>query len=291
MFKSALIYQFTDGHTAPSQEQLETALAQRECGEPTGGELERSGFCPVLDHFTFGVSGVTLFRVKTRKRILPSSVVAAEVDRRAKIELNESEGRDYVARRRIREEATEYLLGRAFIGTSYLFGYIDHVRDLIVINTGSATTAEAVLRMLRCAVETLPVRQFETDLDPSYPLTAWLSDIGNMPDGLGVGVNATLKQSGKPGEANIKQTELDCNEVQAHLDAGKRVRKVQLYYKGVSFNLSDTLALSGIKPGGEYFGDEYAYEGEAEKYSVDLTLFSAWLRSLVGFLSVTMGDR
>lgn len=290
MFKSALIYQFTEGHQAPTPEQLEAALSQHECGEPTGSEWERSGFAHIINHFTFGISGATMFRVKTRTRILPDSVIAAEVDRRAESELDESEGRDRVGRRRIKEEATDYLLGRAFIGTSYLNGYVDHERGLIVINTGSASTAEDVLALLRKALETLPVRQFETDLDPSYPLTAWLSNSDQLPDGLSLGENATLKQAGKPGEASLKQTILDGDEVQAHLTAGKKVRKVQLHYKGVRFALNDSLAITGIKPGGEYFGDEYSYGSEYEKYAVDLTLFSCWIRELVYFLSEVMGD-
>lgn len=290
MFKSALIYQFTEGHQAPSQEQLEAALAEHECGDPTGPEWTRSGFTHIIDNFTFGIFGVTMFRVKTRTRILPDSVISAEVDRRAEKELNEAEDRDRAGRRRIKEEATDYLLGRAFVGTSYLNGYVDHVRGLVVINTGSASTAEEVLALLRKALETLPVRQFETDLDPSYPLTAWLST-RELPEGLALGENVTLKQSGKPGEASLKETVLIGDEVQAHLTAGKKVRKVQLYYKGVLFSLTDSLAITGIKPGGEYFGDEYSYDGVAEQYAVDLTLFSGWIRELIGFLSEAMGDR
>lgn len=289
MFKSALIYQFTDDHCAPSQEQLEAALAEHECVPLMMHETTRSGFTRVhADKFTFQLDGFTLFAVMTRSKDIPSSTLAAEFrKRRAAIE--EQSGRWMSTKEKavLREDIITDLLPRAFVTEKITQAYIDHANNMIVIDTSSASRAEDVTCLLRKAIGTLPIRSWFPDCDPRYVLTDWLKK-KKLPDGFGQGYAVHL-DSRDSGEAKLKDISLDSEEVQTHLNNDRMVSKIALKFDEVEFNLSDWMQITGIKPTDTY---KTRLEGEDhdERLASELTLFSAWLLKLKAAIDAAMGD-
>lgn len=289
MFKSALIYQFTEGHAAPSQEQLESKLAEHVCGELMSQEAIRSGFTPVCGGlFTFGVAGLTMFAVLTKSKDIPASALAAEIrTRREAMERDIGRWLSTKEKFELKEDVISDLLPRAFITEKTTRGYIDHVQRIVVIETSSAARAEDVLSLLRKAVETLPVRAWEPDCDPRYVMTEWLRQ-QQLPVGFGQGYAVTL-DSREDGEAKLKDISLGSQEVAICLSNERMVSKIALTFSGIEFNLSDWMQITGIKPLDSY---KAQLDGEdvEDRLATELVLFSGWIRSLISAIDAAMAE-
>lgn len=137
MFKSALIYQFTDDHQPPAANDLELALAQHSCGELMSQESIRSGFTPVCGGmFTFGVAGLTMFAVLTKSKDIPASALAAEIrTRREAMERDIGRWLSSKEKFELKEAVIGDLLPRAFTTEKTTRGYIDHAQRIVVIET------------------------------------------------------------------------------------------------------------------------------------------------------------
>lgn len=289
MFKSALIYQFTDGHTAPSQEQLEAALAEHECGQLTAQEVVRTGFYRVHgEQFTFQLDDLTLFAIITRSKDIPTSTLAAEFrKRRALMEQELGRWLGTNEKAELKEDIITDLLPRAFVTEKVTQAYIDHDNGLIVVDTSSANRAEEVLALLRKALETLPVRPWDPDCDPRYVLTDWLKK-QKLPEGFKDGYAVHL-DSRESGEAKLKDISLTSEEVLLHLNNDRMVSKIALIFDEVEFNLADWMQITGIKPTDTYKTRLEGQEPE-ERLASELTLFSAWLLKLKAAVDAAMSD-
>lgn len=289
MFKSALIYEFTDDHVAPSQADIEAALAKHECGQLMSQEITRSGFTPFHSKlFTFQLDGLTMFTLLTKSRDIPASVLANEIrERREAFESREGRWPSTRERTAMKEEAIECLLPRTFVTEKKTRAYIDHKQNLIVIDAGSSSRSEEVLALLRKALETLPVRMWSPDLDPRYVMTSWLRSC-QLPTDFGQGYAVDL-DSRDAGEAKLRDIALNTDEVKTHLDNYRMVSKIALKYREVGFNLSDWMQITGIKPTDTY---KAALDGEDmdDRLACELIMFAGWIRDLKSALDVAMSE-
>jgi len=289
MFKSALIYQFTDDHQPPAASDLELALSQHSCGEIMSQEAIRYGFTPVCGElFTFSITDLTMFAVLTKSKDIPASALAAEIrTRRENMERDLGRWLSSKEKFELKEAVITDLLPRAFTTEKTTRGYIDHSQRFIVIETSSAANAEDVLALLRKALETLPVRPWEPDCDPRYVLTDWLQK-KQLPVGFGQGYAVTL-DSREDGEAKLKDISLDSDEVAICMQNGRMVSKIALTFDGVEFNLSDWMQLTGIKPLDSYKAQLDGQDAE-ELLATELSLFAGWMRGLITALDAAMAD-
>lgn len=289
MFKSALIYTFTEGHQAPAPADIESALAAFECPSLMSQEVTKSGFNRLHNNnFTFQIDGLTMFSVLTRSKDIPASVLAAEIRRRREdFERNSGRWPSTNEKAVIKEEAIEQLLPRTFTSEKYTRALVDHANNLIIVDTSSASRAEDVLALMRKAFGTLPVRSWFPDCDPRYVITDWLNKQA-LPDGFTWGCSVAL-DSRNQGEAKLKDISMDSDEVKIHLQHARMVSKIALLFDGVEFSLADWMQITGIKPGDTYKAQLDGQDAD-EMMAAELTLFGGWLVKLKTAIDAAMGD-
>ncbi|UNY40528.1 recombination-associated protein [Pararheinheimera phage vB_PsoM_KLER1-1] len=289
MFKSALIYTFTEGHEAPLASAFEEALAGYECPNLVAMEVTKSGFNRLHNgNFTFQTDGMTLISVLTKTKDIPSSVLAAEIrSRRAEFEQTWARWPSTKEKSEIKEQAIELLLPRTFTSEKYTRALIDHKNNLIIVDTSSASRAEEVLALLRKAFGTLPVRSWFPDCDPRYVITDWLNK-QSLPEGFTWGWSVAL-DSRDQGEAKLKDISMDSDEVKIHLQHARMVSKISLVFDGVEFSLADWMQITAIKPGDTYKAQLDGQDAD-EMMAAELMLFGGWLVKLKAAIDAAMGD-
>lgn len=287
MFKSALIYQFTEGHQAPSQEQLEVALAEHVCAPMMSQDVIRSGFTHVhAERFTFGISDLTLFAFISKEKQLPASVIASACAKEYR-KFADRNGRPASRKEKqeIKDDVVQSLLPHAFVLEKVTRCYVDNESGMIVINTGSGSRAEEILSLLRKAFGSLHVRPWFPDCDPRYVMTSWLRE-QSLPEGFGQNFAVTLDDRGK-SEAIFKNIPLGSTEVQAALSAGHMVSKIALTFEHVEFTLTDWLQVGAITPSDTYKA-ELDGEDESDRLASELFLFAQWIRNLMTAVDAAM---
>jgi recombination associated protein RdgC len=139
---------------------LEAALDPHRIQPILACESIRTGFdaLPVVDTLTHTGMGATLFAVATDRKRVPASVLKREVERRIAesiARVGERPGKK--VREQIKDDATAYLLSRAFVVRSTTLAYFDTTLRMLVIGTASESAAGNVIRTLRQALGSLPV--------------------------------------------------------------------------------------------------------------------------------------
>jgi recombination associated protein RdgC len=134
-----------------------------------------------------------------------------------------------------------------------------------VIDAASSKKAEDVLSLLRKALGSLPVMPLLTNKIPGREFTNLLRDGGdNTPANFVVLSQAEL--SGPEGEKiSLKDQNLFDDDVQSHLNSGKTVTKIKLYYDDmVSFLVTEDLLFKGLQYSGVVTRDIAEYEPDSE---------------------------
>lgn len=241
-----------------SQQLLEESLG--ECRLKPVGPLELSsrGFISPLGsdgevyaHHSANRNCIWL-SVGGEDRILPGAVVDRMLAAKLR-EIERAEGRKPggSTRKRIKDEIITDLLPKAFIKPSRLDGYLDLGRGLLVVDTASRKQAEGFVSELRRALGSFPALPLNAEVAPRAILTDYLcvADVGQMPDGVMLGDEATLKDPVDKGAvARFSGQELTANEVYEHIEAGKQVTRLGLNIDDhVSFTIDEDLTVRKLK--------------------------------------------
>lgn len=251
-------------------------LQDTEGGADAWLEEHRAKPCGPLEMFSrgfvspFGREGATLahqvgsciwLTLGGEDKILPGSVVNAEVARRAAL-IEEAEGRKLGgrARRALKDEVLQHLLPRALTKPYRLNAYLDLARGLLVVDTASRKAADSVAFQLRQALGSFPALPLNAEVAPRSVLTGWLAgdDLpegaydGDVPVGpgfLSIGDEATLADPVDGGAtATLKRQELACEEVAKHLEAGKQCARLGLVLDNhVAFAFGDDLVVRKVR--------------------------------------------
>jgi recombination associated protein RdgC len=190
-------------------------------------------------------------------RLLPGAVLNAELAKRLKA-LEQAEGRKPGgrARKRLKEDLVHELLPKSFVKPSRLDGYLDLDRGLLVVDTASRKAAEGFVSHLRRTLGAFPALPLNAELPPRAVLTNWLdtgdSRFDDRPEGVLVGDEAILKDAADTGATvRLTRQELAADEVARHLEAGKQVTRLGLYFGAagdhVSFTLDEDLVVRKFK--------------------------------------------
>lgn len=157
---------------------LNEALAERRAGNPTAGQMTKTGFIPPLaedDCYVETLGAAQLIAINTAKRLLPGKVVRGHVERKAR-EIEKAEGRKVFARekQRMKEEVIETLLKHAFIDHSQVYALL--MGPYIFLGVSSVKRGEALLDCLREAVGSLKVVPVAVQRTPIHHYTRWFSE-------------------------------------------------------------------------------------------------------------------
>ncbi len=261
------------------------ALAFAPCGSL---EPSSSGFVPPMGPgapLVHGAAGSLLFCLQEETKLLPASVIREALEERiSAVETAEHRKVRKRERDRIRDEVVTDLMPRAFSRHKRTWGYLDTETGYLVVDAGSQKQAEHFVEQLREAWGDLPLAPPETEESPATIMTRWLAQ-GQLPGDVELGEEAVLEDPNTEGcEVRVKRQDLASGEMRAHIDAGKRVRRLAVSYDERLSGVLDTdLAFRRLKFHDvvrEQAGDR-SPESEAEQIDADFSLMALELRSLL----------
>ncbi len=251
LFKNARIYQLIKPINRTAMEACLAQIPARECSPM---EASTAGWAPPgsLDSSPLAHAQlqIDLLCMVTHTKMLPAAVINKETAKRVR-EVENREQR--LVRKRelnnIKEAVEQELLPKAFQKDKATFAYIDHTRQLLIIDSAGAKDAENLITLLRQALGSLPLKPLETESSPMLIMTGWLQT-GVEPASFSLAYDATLSRSLEGGteKATLKNQELDTEEVEAHLHAGKQVESLRLNWMDkIAATIHSDLVIKRIK--------------------------------------------
>lgn len=291
-FKNLKVYSITDSLDIDPdtlQEQL-TQVAFRHCGKQ---ELATMGFVAPLEggkelfHTTNGRFWLTL---KKQERLLPSSVVNAELEEKvAQIEHETGSPVGKKAKQDLKQEIIHRLLPQAFTKNSFLHGMLCPKENLVIVDASADGKAETFLAMLRKAINSLPVVPLCRS-SVSNELTSWLSDNAS-PEGVELMDEAELKENSEDaGIIRCKNQDLTSEEILNHIESGKFVQKVAVKWdETLSAIIQEDLTIKRVKFTDvlREQNDDIPKDQKAARLDADFALMAGELIRFVSFLSDT----
>lgn len=286
-FKNLRIYRFSQPFDWTA-ETLEPVLAQRAfrpCGRQ---DLSQYGWISPLgdghDLFTHVSNGNIMLCAQRQDKIVPAAVIREAMQE--KIDMIEQRDARKVYRKekeQIKDEVLLELLPRAFTRNQRLFAYIAPKEKLLLLDTASASKAEEFLGYLRETLGSLPVIPPVSKMAPNDVMTLWLQQQrAEEPFTLDreCELNNPLDTS---NVIRCKGQDLDSDEIQQLLDAGKRCTKLAVVWKdAIRCVINEDLSLKRLR-----FEDELlqqANESEAEtreqQFDQDFSVMAVELNQL-----------
>lgn len=251
-FKNIYVFAFTQPF-AWTIEQMTDALSECQFTPCGATELSHFGWTKALgkhsNNLVHQANGNILICARREEKLIPAPIIKDMVD--AKCDLHfEEEG--FYATKKIKEQFREdvifELLPRAFPRITDTHAYINVLENTIVVNTSSRGKAEDLLALLRKSLGTLPVTSPAPDTSPDEVMTDWLVE-NSLQEPFKFGECVQLNALGQHGAvANIKNMDMQSEEVKNHLDADMHVTKLSLEFDDImSFTLCDDLSINQIK--------------------------------------------
>jgi recombination associated protein RdgC len=261
-FKNLRAYRLTSPFDL-SAEQLEQQLsgaAFSPCGKSQPLSI---GWVPPLGEDTealvHSAGGRHLLCMRREEKLLPATVVREQVaERIAGIE--KEQGRKVYRKERLqlRDEVVQDCLPRAFTRSAPVFAYIDSRSNWIFVDSASAARAEELVGLLRECIGTLPLLLPQVNNSPSAAMTSWLVH-SNLPADLSLGSDCELRDPAEDGGVvRCRGIELDSDEVEVHLQAGKQVVRLAVDWdEKLELVLGEDLVLRRLR-----FADELVAEND-----------------------------
>jgi len=265
-FKNAQIYRLP-APWAMTAAALAEAITPQAFADCTKAEAKRLGWVAPRKggELVHVVNRQMLLRLRTQTKVLPGSVINAEVRRRA-AEMEEKQGfpPGKKATKELKEIVTDELLVKAFPKDADTWVWIDPVNGWLVVDASSSSKADEVIKLLLKAVDRMPLESLRVQRSPVAVMTGWL-ELDEAPHGFTIDQSATLRATGESrATVTYKLHSLDPEDMRRHIATGKQCVKLAMTYNSrVSFTLDESLAIKGIKP------LDVIREGSAITYSDD----------------------
>lgn len=270
---------------------LDEALKARPFMELTPGMATGSGFViasPDYGTFTRKAGDFTEFRLRTDTKILPASVVNDATAEKAKeIEAMQGYKPGRKQTKEIKEAVTLELLASAFVKTHITRGWFDST-GWLVIDTASASKAEAALDALRSALDEFPARFWRTKQVPESAMTLWVST-QEPPEGMTIDDRVKLADHDGGTVSVVNRDATSAEVIQLITEGGAVVSELALTLDGaVSFVLANSTLkrLTYLDIQDEAKGDPLSQEEEA---NADLILSGDAVRKVVVALTAELG--
>jgi recombination associated protein RdgC len=227
------------------------------------------------------------------EKILPPAVVRELVNEKA-AEIENIEGRKLGARarRELKENIIFEMMPRAFSKRSRHYAYIDRKNGWLIVDTASASRAEELISLLRECLGSFPVVPLTTEESPVDNMTQWLKE-RVLPPGLEIGDECELRDLVEDGGiVRARREDLFSDEIQAHVQAGKRAMKLALTWKErVSFVLDEHFILRRLRFEDVVLDEAGESQAEtfAERFDADFALMSGELQRFLPALVERFG--
>lgn len=270
--------------------QLSEQLAEQAFKPCPKSSLQSIGYFPPMGEeegeLAFAANGYILLCLKIQDKIIPSSVLREEVQAKVReIELKEDRKVSYKEKRRLKDDIHQELMLRAFCKSSFLYGYIDTKKNLLIVNAGSANKAELFVNTLRQARGHLKVSLLDLN-SPSLLMTEWLKN-QEASAGLRIEDFCELRDQDDLGSVRAKQQDILSDNIQAFLNDGCVVKQLRLnWQEQITFTLKDDFSIGSIKYMDAVMDqrDDAYTETAAQRFDADFAIMTATLSELVGEL-------
>ena len=291
-FKNLQIYRLP-APWAYTPEQLEAALAPHSFVPASSNELLRQGWDTPRPNggLVHVVNKQMLILLGTEKKLLPSSVINQVAKARA-AEMEEAQGfaPGKKAMKELKERVADELLPRAFSIRSNVWTWIDPVNGWLVVDAASPAKADEVIKLLLKAVDKLPLESLRVQRSPVGVMTEWLQ-ADDAPAGFTVDMDTELRATGESKAAvrYVRHT-LEADEVRRHIAAGKQCTRLAMTWDSkISFVLTESLAIKGIKPLDVISEKESSTKNDDERFDGDMMLMTGELAKLMADVVEALG--
>jgi len=252
LFRNLQIFRFTKDFTMTS-EQLESRLAEEifiDCGSQ---QLSSYGWVEPLGKagqmLTHATNNRIMICARKQERILPASVIRDAVEVQAE-QIEAEQGRRVFPseRRRLKDEAVQQLLPKAFTKNQLTFAYIDLDLQVLIVDSSSHNRAEELTILLRQTLGSLPVIPPIVEQAPAAVMSHWLLK-SSLPEDMQAGSQCELRDiSDSSTLLRCRGLDLQSEEFLSHIDTGMQVIKLELEWKeSCHFVLKEDLTINGLK--------------------------------------------
>ncbi|EJN09732.1 recombination-associated protein RdgC [Herbaspirillum sp. YR522] len=294
-FKNLQIYRLPAPWTV-NPDELEAQLAPQAFTACSSIEMQSQGWVSPRgnERLVHVVNRQLLLQLSTEKKLLPSSVINQVTKARA-AELEEQQGFPPGRKqtKELKEQVTDELLPRAFSVTRSTFVWIDPVNGWLLVDAGSPSKAEEVLKLLFKAIPKFPLETLRTVMSPGAAMTDWLAS-DEAPFGFTVDQDTELRSTGE-GKATVRYVRhtLEADDVRRHIESGKQCTRLALTWSDkVSFVLTENLSVKRIAPL-DVLKEESEIGGrdENERLDGDFLLMTGELAKLLASLVEALGGQ
>jgi len=293
-FKQLSFYRLTP-ESLHANEKLAAALEKNPFQHCGGLDWFSQGWVAAASHLespVFSARDCQLLSLKREDKVLPAGVIRDFVELKVQ-EIEEKELRKIGRKEKLalKEQITDDLLPRAFVRTHRTTAYLDCRRGWMMVDSGTASKAEALLSKLREALPPFPAALPRTKLAPHTAMTDWLA-AGEAPYGFELDADCELKDGSENG-AVIRCTRMDltAEEIRQHIATGKLVTRIGLIWQEkIRFQLTDALQLKRIQFL-DVLQEEASQAGDDREslFEATFTLMSEELGELVDALIEALG--
>lgn len=291
-FKNLQIYRLP-APWAYTPEQLEEALATQAFTPASSNELLRQGWDKPRPNggLVHVVNKQMLIVLGTEKKLLPNSVINQVAKARA-AEMEEAQGfaPGKKAMKELKERVADELLPRAFSIRSNVWTWIDPVNGWLVVDAASPAKADDVIKLLLKAVDRLPLESLRVQRSPVGVMTEWLQS-DEAPAGFTVDMDTELRATGESKAAvRYVKHSLDPEEVRRHIANGKQCTRLAMTWDSkISFVLTESLAIKGIKPLDVLTEKDAGVRNDDERFDGDFMLMTGELAQLMADVVEALG--
>ena len=291
-FKNLQIYRLP-APWAYTPEQLEEALSSNKFTPATSMDLMRQGWDTPRPNggLVHVVNKQMLILLGTEKKLLPATVINQVAKARA-AEMEEAQGfaPGKKAMKELKERVADELLPRAFSIRSNVWTWIDPVNGWLVVDAASPAKADEVIKLLLKAVDKLPLESLRVQRSPVAVMTEWLQ-ADDAPAGFTVDMDTELRATGE-SKATVRYVRhtLEADDVRRHIAAGKQCTRLAMTWNDkISFVLTESLAIKGIKPLDVIKESDTSTRNDEERFDNDMMLMTGELSKMMADIVEALG--
>ena len=294
-FKNLQIYRLP-APWAINADELESHLAPQAFTACSSLDMQSQGWVPPRNNekLVHVVNRQLLLQLDTEKKLLPSTVINQVTKARA-AELEEQQGFPPGRKqtKELKEQVTDELLPRAFSVVRSTWVWIDPVNGWLLVDAGSPSKAEEVLKLLFKAIPKFPLETLRAGMSPAAAMPDWLAS-DEAPNGFTVDQDTELRSTAE-SKATVRYVRhtLEADDIRRHIEAGKQCTRLALTWADkVSFVLTENLSVKRIAPLDVLKEDsEIAGKNDDERFDGDFMLMTGELAKLLTALVDALGGQ
>ncbi len=295
-FNNVQIFRFTQPFTLDAQEL--SAKLQGFRFKPCGKlQLASYGWATPLrkhgDDLIHATNGNIMICARKDEKILPASVVRELVDEKvAEIEEKNARKMGRKEKETLKDNVIHELLPRAFLRSNLMYAYIAPADNMMVVNASSSKKAEELLEYLRRSIGSLPVKPATLKNSPAAIMTRWLTG-EDVPVDFIINDECELHDTVEDGGIiRCKRQDLEAEEIQAHITAGKQVVKLSVtWQESLSCIVNDDFSINRLKFNDEILdqADSEGADDYASQFDADFAIMALELKRFIPRLIEVFG--